>query len=472
METLVLVFAVLILMAGIALWRTDTAKRGGATRSAAVAEVDSAYEEDTFEDSPAAAEFVEAEPVAPQPQAWDETAPQPIVRDEAAQAPQAPQEQPARRAAEPDRAADFYEDDAEELDTAAEADLAAVPEVSAAQFEQAEEAPAPAPIPPAAEPLETVEPAATLDEEQRGVEKHSFLNSLPGSQRRERKHWAARHNFDFIKEDAFLTDEWSRGAASTGAVARDVVSGMAAGYETHLVDLAGVPVMAMRRGTNSELVIDARRGEPAPDVAREESEDLVEIANVSEFRLLSNDAGVAQRFVDERVLAAFEAMPEAVTAVWLESEWVLAETIKGSTAEDWEEILHPLALLTDASFTLPPRSFDKVEADLKLLEPTRLKPTAPPKPEHTIEPAEADLSQPLVIRPEEPLQMPVRGHQESRGVVEPRSLGADAVESIADGSPQTPSDLYGTRVVRDLNGKSSIFEDSPESNEPPQPWQS
>ncbi|MFP7365943.1 hypothetical protein SFC07_09255 [Corynebacterium callunae] len=463
MEILVLVFAVLILMAGVALWRTDAAKSGRPARPATAASEAAVDEDSSYEEEPSSV----AEEAAPQQvQAWDQTAPQQVVRVEDTPAP-------PQRAVKPDRAADIYEDDFEELDTAAEAELAAVPEVSAAQFEQPAEAPAPAPIPEVAEePLDTVEPPAAADGELRGVEKHSFLNSLPGSQRRERKHWAARHNFDFIKEDAFLTDEWSRGAASTGAVARDVVSGMAAGYETHLVDLAGIPVMAMRRGTNSDIVIDARRGEYTPDVEREESEDLVEIATVSEFRLLSNGAGVAQRFVDERVLAAFEAMPEAVTAVWMESEWVLAETIKGSTAEDWEEILHPLALLTDASFTLPPRSTDKVEVDLKLIEPTRLKPQAPQKPAQTVEPEEIDLAQPLVIRPEEPLQMPVRGHQESRGVVEPRSLGADAVESIADGRPEAPSDLYGTRVVRDLNGKSSIFEDAPESNEPPQPWQS
>lgn len=55
-------------------------------------------------------------------------------------------------------------------------------------------------------------------------------------------------------------------------------------------------------------------------------------------------------------------------------------------------------------------------------------------------------------------------------MVEPRSLGADDVESIAEGDPERPSDLYGTRVLRDLNGQSSIFQDSTDADEPPKKW--
>ncbi|EEW51072.1 hypothetical protein HMPREF0290_0266, partial [Corynebacterium efficiens YS-314] len=279
-----------------------------------------------------------------------------------------------------------------------------------------------------------------------------------------RKQRASRHGFDFIREDAFLTDEWSRGAASTGAVARDVASGMAEGYETHLVDLAGVPVMAMRRGRTSEVVIDARRSTLITDPERTDSDDLVEVDSFAGFTLLSNMATVAQRFVDERVRVAFEAMPEAVSAVWFESDWVLAETVRGSSAEDWENMLRPLALLTDASFTLPPRAEDTA-VNLALIEPTRTKPPAPDAPEPEPAADEVDLAQPLVIRPEEPLQMPVRGVQESRGVVEPRALGGDNVDSIADGHPDgrptpDPQRYNGTRVLRELSGDSSIFEDA------------
>lgn len=424
MEMSVLIIAALILVAGIVLWRVDSSKR-----------VPQKSELPAQESPQAAITHEPAEEVQQAPE------PEPVLEPEPIPAPEPEPELEAEPIPEP------------VPEPALEPELE--PEV-------AEE------IPEAAEAAEV--PAESGEEVHRGVDKHSFLSSLPGSQRRERKNWAAKHHFDYIKEDAFLTDEWSRGSASTGAVARDVVSGMAEGYETHLVDLAGVPVMAMRRGINSEVVIDARRGEQSTDPDREESDDLLEIDTVSGFRVLSNVAGVAQRFIDERVRVGLDEMPEAVTAVWMESDWVLAETVKESTPADWEDILQPLALLTDASFTLPPRSARANNLDLKNLEPSRLKPEEPEKPEFTPNNLEVDLAQPLVIRPEEPLQMPVRGVQESRGVVEPRSLGSDDVDSIAEGSPEQPSTLNGTRVVRDLNGRSSIFEDAPESEQPPTPW--
>lgn len=448
MEISVLIIAALILVAGIVLWRADSSKQAAKKAESPVGSVAPA---------PVLVEEVPDPEFEPELDPEPEAQPEPELEVAPRFAPEPVQD------LEPDQAEDIYFDDSPELDAEVENALAELTEVEDYQEEPAQPAQSEQPQAPAA-----AEVAA--DEEQRGVDKHSFLSSLPGSQRRERRNWAAKHHFDFIKEDAFLTLEWSRGAASTGAVARDVVSGMAEGYETHLVDLAGVPVMAMRRGITSDVVIDARRGEQPADPEREESDDLVEIDTVSGFRLLSNVAGVAQRFVDERIHVGLDSMPEAVTAVWMESDWVLAETIKGSTPSDWEEILRPLALLTDASFTLPPRSTRAQTLDLKHLEPSRLKPEQPEKPAFTPNASEEDLSQPLVIRPEEPLQMPVRGVQESRGVVEPRSLGADDVESIAEGDPERPSDLYGTRVLRDLNGQSSIFQDSTDADEPPKQW--
>lgn len=435
MEILVLLIAALVLAAGIALWSVDArAKKAAAQPLGPERSEDPPAEKEA--DSPP-----ETTPeVTPAPESELEAEPVTAVGLEV---------EPL-----PEKTAAHYNEDTSDLDAEVEAELVAVPEVREAELEFAA---------PETEVEPEPEPQQVREEEHHSAEKHSFLQSFPGSQRRERRHWASRHGFDFIKEDAFLTDEWSRGAASTGAVARDVASGMAEGYETHLVDLAGIPVMAMRRGRTSDLVIDARRASLTLDAGRTDSDDLVEVEVVSGFTLLSNIASVAQRFVDERVQVAFEAMPEVVTAVWFESDWVLAETSKGSTAEEWDDILQPLALLTDASFTLPPRAPDK-SIDFTLIAPTRPMPETPDDDPREPRPQEAvDLAQPLVIRPEEPLQMPVRGVQESRGVVEPRALGADDVDSIAeDTRPQQPSDYNGTRVLRNLSGQSSIFEDAEE----------
>lgn len=381
METLVLVLAALILVAGVLLWRADAAKKRPPLDTPLIdAPVERA-------DAP--------EPESPEPESEPE--PEPVTEPD-------PQPEP-----------------------------------------EPEPAPEPEPEP-----------------EQRGVDKHPFLHALPGSQRRERRHWAARHGFDYIKEDAFLTDEWSRGAAATGAMARDVVSGMAEGYETHLVDLAGVPVMAMRRGVGSEVVIDARRGDDPAQSA--ESEDLLEIDTVAGFRVLSNTAGVAQRFIDERVRAALEAMPEVVRAVWLESDWVLAQTVRGTKAEDWDEMLAPLALIADAARVLPPRG--GTEPELKIADFT---------PSRHMEPLPVDASfgggvdvdqrpegpdpssAPPVSRPDEPLELPSRSRPQARGVVEPRSLGGDEVDAIADGRGPSASDP--TRMPRRQDRGPSIFGD-------------
>lgn len=55
-------------------------------------------------------------------------------------------------------------------------------------------------------------------------------------------------------------------------------------------------------------------------------------------------------------------------------------------------------------------------------------------------------------------------------MVEPRALGADDVDTIADSAAtQNYSDYNGTRVLRNLSGRSSIFEDVDEDTTPPEP---
>ncbi|WP_231587496.1 type III secretion system chaperone family protein [Corynebacterium comes] len=285
--------------------------------------------------------------------------------------------------------------------------------------------------------------------------------SLPGALRRERRAWAEEKGFEFSRSDDWLNDEWSRGAAASGAAAKDIVSGQAYGHEMVLMDLGGVNVMAVRRGAASDVVIDARRVS-APE--QESSSDLIEAFTLGEFRVLATDTGVAQRLVDDRVTIAFQVLPEIVTAVWMESDWVLAQTARGSHAGDWEEMLAPLAMLADAARALPPRATAAQVLQLEDLDPTRQMPE-PPKPgfgvvelvREGVEPGE----RPLVQRPEEPLDMPSRRQSVARGVVEPRGVGADEVLPIADGSRDDHP--RGVQMPRDLRRGPSIFGDEPEA---------
>lgn len=269
---------------------------------------------------------------------------------------------------------------------------------------------------------------------------------LPKGLRRERKAWAADRGFSFSKTDAYLTDEWSRGAAASGAAPKDVVAGvvnvLGLDYEMYLVDLDATPVLAVRRSGASDVVVDARR---VGELLDDDSDDLLPVTQVSGFAILSNDFGAAERAVDERVIAALAAMPEAVTAVWAESDWVLAQTHKNSHSEDWEGTIQPLALLADAFRVLPPRAVRNLDVV------TKTRPVGDPV--DVEKPAEPETVK--IPRSEEPVDLPTRARHEARGVVEARPVGADEVDSIADGPAELP-ETDGTRVVRRAD-KPTIF---------------
>lgn len=178
----------------------------------------------------------------------------------------------------------------------------------------------------------------TSDSEEKGGSPKK-LTAISKGGRKEKKTWAEAHGFDYTKEDAFLSDEWSREAAVDGAIARNVVSGIAGGYEMYLVELGGVSVMALRRAVSSDVVVVGRRE------AHEDTEDLRQVSCIEGFTLYSNDQGATERMLDERVDKAFADMPSAVSVVWEESDWVLAQLERGSTHEDWEALIQPLTLL-------------------------------------------------------------------------------------------------------------------------------
>lgn len=277
---------------------------------------------------------------------------------------------------------------------------------------------------------------------------------IPGAGRRERKAWATHHGFEYSKVDNFLNDEWSRGAASAGAAAKDVVSGHAHNHEMYLVELAGIPVMAMRRAGSSDVVVDMRRAALEDEL---DSEDLIHVSQVGEFTILSNDQGAAERMIDVRVQSSLEQMPDEVTAVWMESDWVLAQTTKNSDHQTWDAMTKPLALMADAARVLPPRTGATQPIDVSELDPSRPLPNAPMIVEDDEEDAPPVI--PVIEREEERTPLPSRAQSESHGVVEPRSVGGDEVEPIAEGLEEKPDNLQGTRILRDNTHKPTIFGD-------------
>ena len=312
--------------------------------------------------------------------------------------------------------------------------------------------------PAAAEPSEepAAEPQAAAPSFAERAERAKYL--VPGSARRERKAFGQQRGWEYLKHDSYLADEWTRGAAARGHEPRDIVAGTVRGHETLLFDMGAIPVMAMRTGAASDIVVDFRRaGEEIENL----SEDLLYVREEEGFEVFSSDAGVGQRFIDTRVSTALNHLPAAVTAVWLEGEWVLAQTTRQTRSAEWEELLEPLSLLADAARVLPPRSEAAQVLRVDELDPSRDIPE-PPQPEPTGPTAVPDrddsLDAPTIQRPTEPVVMPSRTTSEARGTIDHSSLGADEVDAIADGHERPTHENNQARLPRRFDGGSSIFD--------------
>lgn len=292
---------------------------------------------------------------------------------------------------------------------------------------------------------------------------------LPGTMRRERRNWAEAKGFEFMKADPYLVDEWTRGVASTGAAPKDIVAGNVYDHEILLMDIDGVNVMAMRTGAASDMVVDFRRFDRDDAKA---SEDLLLAMTIEGFDVYSSDSAVTERMVDERVHVALQQMPEAVTALWMETEWVLAQTTKQARSAEWDAMLPPLALLADAARVLPPRSSATHVVRLEELDPAREIPAQPIVEAVGGAPAAGapEFERPVIQRPEEPLQMPSRAYSETRGPVEHSALGGDEVDAIADGRERPTPDSHTARLPRQQFRAASIFDDlSDDSTSGPAP---
>ncbi|QNE90217.1 hypothetical protein H0194_04345 [Corynebacterium incognita] len=301
---------------------------------------------------------------------------------------------------------------------------------------------------------------------------------LPGTMKRLRREWAEEQGFDFAPTDSYLEDEWFRGAASTGATPKDIVSGSAYGHEMLVMDLGGVNVMAMRTGAATDEVVDFRRAELEAELP---SEDLLQAVEVAGFTAFATDVAVAQRMVDVRVETALEDMPAEVTAVWIESDWVLAQYEQHSRPHHWEATRAPLAMLADASRVLPPRSSAAQALRFEDADPSRDMPAKAPAAavglrvvggtesraaDSATGTAGADSADstdgadtPPVKRPDEPSVLPSRKVPVAHGEMEQRPLGGDEVDAIADGNERPQVDDSTPRVPRNLTKRSTIFDD-------------
>ncbi|QDZ41863.1 hypothetical protein FQV43_00785 [Corynebacterium sp. sy039] len=307
-----------------------------------------------------------------------------------------------------------------------------------------------------AQPEET--PSAAVKEK---ATAGGFRTKLLSTGKKERKTWAQHHGYEFTKQDPFLEDEWTRGAAASGGVIRDIISTNMADHEFYFVDIAGVLVMAMRRSASSEVVICAQK----PDIEfRDACTDLTPLSDVHGFSFASSNQGATERMMDSRIVHACQHMPDAVQALWWENDWVLAQLERTATAQDWDETIPQLQLLADAALVLPAKSGAFPAINFAEHTPTRPLP-APPLSAEGDDYTEEELPELLrIVAQDEPVTLPKRAKAQNRGVMELREVGADEVQAIAHGKNSQDRDTrQGTKILRKQVGDSHIFHDaSPE----------
>lgn len=439
--------SVLALAGAGVLWRADAGAKKAARAAKPAQPVEGAA---PVSAEPAAAEA--AEPVAAEPGAVPEPPAEPALPEAAAQP--APIEEPApvesaeQTQSQPEPEPVVEEEREPEPTPESEAEPASkkastrwkLPKLGKAA--KAVKASKPGKSDASAEPAET-DPAA----QEKSTTPEKPKPRTPKNRKAWRE-WAEENGFTYAKEDEFLADEWTRGAASSGVVLKDVLTGTRFGHETRIADIAGTPVVAMGTGMPSDVVVDMRRGVEGP------ADDLVKVSELEGFTVLASDAGPVERMIDIRVRTAVEMLPPQVTAVWFETEWVIAQLDE----PEWDDVFAPLALLADAARTLPPQTWPTLEVASPSREmgepqmPTAAQPQEPEEP-----------TRPHVVRPEDPVEMPTRLTGGARGPIEDHEVGSDEVNAIATGERRRMLN-DGTRVTRKPQPP-SIFRDGGSESE-------
>lgn len=294
--------------------------------------------------------------------------------------------------------------------------------------------------------------------------------------RRARKAWALDRNADFSKIDAEIASWWSRVPEGD---ARDVVSGFAHGREMHLCDIGGVTLLALRRPVPSDEIME---------FSRDGRTDLPEVGVEDGVTVSATDPEIIHRIFDSRAHRVLRDIPESITAVWAEGEWVIAAFADGSGPGEWDAALTPLAGFGDIARRLPPSPGSIGELDAAHRDPTR--PTADdaaraagadtaapghlrplpdpsaattPTPATTVaEPAEEAPAWTPPTASDHPLETPTRSVGKRMGDGDFRDLGESGADlpALGEDPEHSRATVTGGRIIRPDSGPAGIFGDA------------
>ena len=294
--------------------------------------------------------------------------------------------------------------------------------------------------------------------------------------RRARKAWALDRNADFSKVDAEIASWWSRVPEGD---ARDVVSGFAHGREMHLCDIGEVTLLALRRPVPSDEIME---------FSRDGRTDLPEVGVEDGVTVSATDPEIIHRIFDSRAHRVLRDIPESITAVWAEGEWVIAAFADGSGPGEWDAALTPLAGFGDIARRLPPSPGSIGELDAAHRDPTR--PTAAdaaraagadtatpghlrplPDPSAATAPASATaVAEPVEEAPawtpptasDHPLETPTRSVGKRMGDGDFRDLGESGADlpALGEDPEHSRAAVTGGRIIRPDSGPAGIFGDA------------
>lgn len=210
-----------------------------------------------------------------------------------------------------------------------------------------------------AQPTEPTQPAQPQRAQQKSVA--PVRRRISGRRVRHlRKAWAQERNSVYNRVDHELPSYWQR---TPDGDAKAVVSGFAFGREMHLADVGGITTIAIRRSVSSDEVFELRRsgGTTLPHVATEAG--LV---------VAATDPELIHRIFDDRATRILADVHPAITRMWSENSWSLAQLIDNSVPEDWDGALASLSDFSDIARRLPPAQGETVAPDTNQWDPTRL----------------------------------------------------------------------------------------------------
>ncbi|WP_139058061.1 hypothetical protein [Tsukamurella pseudospumae] len=175
----------------------------------------------------------------------------------------------------------------------------------------------------------------------------------------ERADWAASREFVYKAADPSLHDEFHRGgmAVAGDPAIIDVAHGAYFGAAAYVFDLQDVlTVAAVNRGASSGALLDLRPGNALPPT----EPGMEPLGSLGPRVLYTNNAEVARRVADRRMITFAEQVPEHIESLWNEGEWTLAAMPTTDDPEDLDEALEAVRRFGDLLRVLPPEGHARV----------------------------------------------------------------------------------------------------------------